>query len=210
MKKVSNKILFIIGLIISIVVFGANRSKRSVRQVKAKTKTVKSESNGEDFKKTLQLQGVQFNISTEKKENGTRVNIKTKGLKEAEYNEYEDIGNYKVISAEVKDIDLDNSPELFIYTQSNDKQKYGNALVFSVNNKKSMSGVYFPDIREDDTINKGYDGQDKFSFLKNKLCRTFPIYNENKLTEKHKKVCYRLENGEASKILRVNSQIVVD
>ena len=207
------KRIFIISLIgISTLIYGVNKNKRSKRRVVAKIKsqTVKKENTGENFQKTLQLQGVQFNISTEKRKDGTRVNIRTKGLKEVEYNEYEDIGNYKVLNAEVKDIDLDGSPELFIYTQSADMQKYGNVLVFSVNNKKSMSGVYFPDIKEDNTINKGYNGQDKFSFLKNKLCRTFPIYSENKLTGKHKKVCYRLENGEASKILNVNSQIVVD
>ena len=130
------------------------------------------------FNKVLNLQDVGFNVSTIKKEGKNTLTIFTFGLKEQEYNETIDIEGEVVVNAEVEDLNSDGSPELFVFTQSVGSGSYGNVYAFSVNNKKSMSEVYFQPTAENSKINKGYMGHDEFSLIENSLGQRFPIYKE--------------------------------
>ncbi len=160
------------------------------------------------FTKVLNLQGVGFNISSIKKNGKKTLTIFTFGLKERDYNESFDIEGEQIINAEVEDLNSDGSPELFIYTQSIGSGSYGNVYAFSVNNKKSMSQVYFQPTAENDKINKGYMGHDEFSVVENSLTQRFPIYKKGdtnaKPTGGTRQVSYKLIDGEASRKLKVD------
>lgn len=134
--------------------------------------------------------------------------IFTFGLKEQEYNETIDIEGEIVVNVEVEDLNSDGSPELFVFTQSVGSGSYGNVYAFSVNNKKSMSEVYFQPTAENSKINKGYMGHDEFSLIENSLGQRFPIYKEGDTnaapTEGTRQISYKLIEGEAMRKLEVD------
>ena len=160
------------------------------------------------FSKVLNLQNVGFNISSIEKDGKNTLTIFTFGLEEREYSETFNIDGEKVINAEVEDLNSDGSPELFIYTNSAGSGSYGNVYAFSVNNKKSMSQVYFQPTAENSKINTGYMGHDEFSLVENTLGQRFPIYKKGDTnanpTGGTRQVSYRLVEGEAMRKLEVD------
>jgi len=160
------------------------------------------------FNRVLNLQDVGFNVSSIEKDGKNTLSIFTFGLKEREYNETFNIDGEEVINAEVEDLNSDGSPELFVFTQSVGSGSYGNVYAFSVNNKKSMSEVYFQPTAENSEINKGYMGHDEFSLVENTLGQRFPIYKEGDTnaepTGGTRQVSYRLVEGEAMRKLEVD------
>lgn len=160
------------------------------------------------FSKILNLQDVGFNISSIEKDNKNTLTIFTFGLEEREYNQTFSIEGEEVISAEVEDLNSDGSPELFIFTRSIGSGSYGNVYAFSVNNKKSMSEVYFQPTAENNKINKGYMGHDEFSLIETTLGQRFPIYKEGdrnaEPTGGTRQVSYKLVDGEAIRKLEVD------
>lgn len=160
------------------------------------------------FSKVLNLQGVGFNVSSIKRDDKTILSVFTFGLEESDYNETFDIEGEKVINAEVEDLNSDGSPELFIYTQSDGSGSYGNVYAFSVNDKKSMSQVYFQPTAENSQINKGYMGHDEFSLVETTLAQRFPIYKEGDTnatpTGGTRQISYKLVEGEAMRKLEVD------
>ncbi|WP_431158247.1 PliI family lysozyme inhibitor of I-type lysozyme [Winogradskyella poriferorum] len=161
------------------------------------------------FSKTLNLQGVGFNISSIEKDGKNTLTIFTFGLQESEYNETLNIEGEDVVNAEVEDLNSDGSPELFIYTRSVGSGSYGNVYAFSVNNKKSMSRVYFQPTAENTEINKGYMGHDQFSLVEIYLGQRFPIYKDGDSnanpTGGTRQVMYKLVEGEAMRKLEVDN-----
>ena len=159
------------------------------------------------FNRVLNLQDVVFNVSSIEKDGKNTLTIFTFGLKEHEYNETFNIDGEEVINAEVEDLNSDGSPELFVFTRSVGSGSYGNVYAYSVNNKKSMSEVYFPPTAENSEINKGYMGHDEFSLVENTLGQRFPIYKEGDTnaepTGGTRQVSYRLVEGEAMRKLEV-------
>jgi hypothetical protein len=160
------------------------------------------------FNRILNLQDIGFNVSSIEKDNKNTLTIFTFGLNEQEYNETIIIDGEEVINAQVEDLNSDGSPELFIFTQSAGSGSYGNVYAFSINNKKSMSQVYFQPTAENDKINKGYMGHDEFSVVENSLAQRFPIYKEKDTnanpTGGTRQVSYKLIDGEASRKLVVD------
>ena len=160
------------------------------------------------FTKVLNLQSVGFNVSSIEKDGKNTLTIFTFGLEEREYNETLNINNEEVVDAAVEDLNSDGSPELFVFTQSSAKQKYGYVYAFSVNNKKSMSEVYFQPTSENKSINNGYRGNDTFTLIENRLGQRFPIYKEGDAdsnpTGGTRQITYKLVEGEALRQLEVD------
>lgn len=161
-----------------------------------------------EFFKVLRLQGIGFTISSVKEDGKTLLSIFTFGLERREFNETLNLDGEKVIDAEVEDLNSDGSPELFIYTQSEGSGSYGHVYAFSVNNKQSMSQVYFQPTEENTSINKGYMGHDEFSVVETRLSQRFPIYKEGDSnanpTGGTRQITYRLIEGEAMRKLAVD------
>ena len=104
------------------------------------------------FHKSLSLQNIHFFIRSEIKGKQEKITITPAGLSIINRKETVIIDG-RITSAEIEDLNSDGSPELLIYTKNNTK---GNVICYSVNNGKSMSQVYFPEIENDKTINEGY------------------------------------------------------
>ena len=159
------------------------------------------------FSRVLNLQDVGFNVSSIEKDGTNTLTISTFGLEEREYYNTFNIEGEEVINVEVEDLNSDGSPELFIFTQSVGSGSYGNVYAFSVNNKKSMSEVYFQPTAENSKINKGYMGHDQFSLVENYLGQRFPIYKEGDTnanpTGGTRQVMYKLVEGEAMRKLEI-------
>jgi len=160
------------------------------------------------FNSVLNLQDIGFNISSIEKDGKNTLTIFTFGLQEHDYNETFNIDGEEVTNAEVEDLNSDGSPELFVFTQSVGSGSYGNVYAFSVNNKNSMSQVYFPPTAENRQINIGYMGHDQFSLIENNLSQRFPIYKEGDTNAKPtggiRQVSYKLVEGEAIRKLEID------
>lgn len=65
-----------------------------------------------------------------------------------------DITGYTVTNAEIGDLNVDGYPELFVYLTSDGSGSYGKLIGYSVNNGKSASQVYLPDVAENKELNQ--------------------------------------------------------
>lgn len=154
------------------------------------------------FRKTLSLQNIGFDISTTGKGSIQQLTIQPYGLK---------IDNKKirievdgqVTNAEIEDLNSDGFPEILIYTTSAGSGSYGNVIGYSVNNGKSISQIYFPNISDNPKANKGYMGHDEFAIVETSLVQRFRIYNSgdtnSKPTGNIRQIQYKLKDGEASR-----------
>ncbi|WP_296702654.1 hypothetical protein [Algoriphagus sp.] len=155
------------------------------------------------FNKTMMLQGIGFNISSVEKDGKTLITVMPFGLEISnETVTLETSG--QVTNAEIEDLNSDGSPEVMIYTQTTEENKYGNVLGFSTNNKKSMSQTYFPPISENEELSKGYQGHDEFAIVETHLVQRFPIFENGKKTEKIRQISYKLKEGEAIRGFQVD------
>jgi hypothetical protein len=159
------------------------------------------------FLKTLNLQGIGFEISTMKEDGFNFLTVKPFGLEISNDPERTEIDG-RVTGAEIEDLNSDGSPELLVYTQSTGSGSYGDVIGYSVNNKKSMSQVYFPPVADNDAINTGYMGHDEFAIVETYLVQRFPVYRENDVnanpTGGMRQISYKLVDGEALRRFEVH------
>lgn len=159
------------------------------------------------FIKTMNLQGVGFTVSSIRQNEKNTFTVTTFGLPH-DYNETFEIFGSHVTGAEVEDLNSDESPELFVYTQSDGSGSYGTVYAFSVNNLKSMSRVNFPPIDKNPEVNKGYMGHDEFSVVENRLVQRFPVYKAGDTNANPsggmRQISYKLTEGEAMRHLVID------
>lgn len=154
------------------------------------------------FRKNVTLQGISFSISTQKNGMETELTVTSYGL-EIDNSAVTQTIDGSVVDAEIEDLNSDGSPEVLIYTKSDGSGSYGNVIGFSVNNKKSMSQIYFPPITDNKELSKGYMGHDEFTIIETTLAQRFPIYKEGDSnanpTGGTRQITYKLVDGEASR-----------
>lgn len=161
------------------------------------------------FSKILRLQEIGFNVSAVRDADGwTEISVTPFGL-ETDNSVQKQKVEGSIVDAEVEDLNSDGSPELLIYTQSDGSGSYGNVVAYSVNNRKSMSMVYFPNVSEDSTLSKGYMGHDQFRVVEHSLVQRFPIYNEGDSNSSPgggiRQISYQLAEGEAMRRFTVKN-----
>ena len=154
------------------------------------------------FQKTLTLQNITFDIINTGEGSISELTIQPKGL---------EIDNQKitieldgqVVNAEIEDLNLDGFPEVLLYTISAGSGSYGNVIGYSVNNGKSISQIYFPDLFDNKEPSSGYMGHDEFAIIETTLVRRFPVYKDgdtnNNPTGGFRQIGYKLKDGEASR-----------
>ena len=59
-----------------------------------------------------------------------------------------------VLMAEIGDLNRDNYPEIMVYISADGSGSYGSIIGYSVNNGKSMSQIYLPDLSEKPEISE--------------------------------------------------------
>lgn len=159
------------------------------------------------FQKTLSLQNITFEIKASGEGSIQQLYIQPEGL---------EIDNQKitleiegqVANAEIEDLNSDGSPEILIYIVSAGSGSYGNVIGYSVNNRQSMSQIYFPDLFDNKEASSGYMGHDEFAIVETTLIRRFPVYNEgdtnNNPTGGFRQIGYKLKDGEASRVFEIS------
>ncbi|WP_158681434.1 PliI family lysozyme inhibitor of I-type lysozyme [Pseudoalteromonas sp. T1lg88] len=165
------------------------------------------------FNKTLVLQGIGFNVTSFKGEGENRLTIAPFGLSIS--NEAVSHGiNGRVVGAEIEDLNSDGYPELLVFTQSDGSGSYGEVIGYSVNNKKSMSQIYFQPVTEQPKISAGYMGHDEFAIVETSLVQRFPVYGESDTnagqTKKMRQVQYKLVDGEAMRRFVIDKVVELD
>ena len=122
-----------------------------------------------------------------------------------------DITGYTVVNAEIGDLNIDGYPEVLVYLTSDGSGSYGKLIGYSVNNGKSVSQVYLPDISENNEVNKGYMGHDEMAIVENTFCQRFPIYEEGDSnanpTSKTRQIQYKMVDGETGRILQIDKVV---
>lgn len=204
MKKLSSFVLC--ALLMSCSFSKNEKSSASDTTVKEGIDSVKQEIS---FNTELTYPGsnISFKINTK----GDSLIIQPSGLSVSNETLYHDITGYTVVNAEIGDLNIDSYPELFIYLTSDGSGSYGKLIGYSVNNGKSVSQVYLPDISENDEVSKGYMGHDEMAIVENTFCQRFPIYKEGDSnanpTGGIRQIQYKLVDGESSRILKIDKVI---
>ncbi|MEH6772056.1 PliI family lysozyme inhibitor of I-type lysozyme [Maribacter arcticus] len=155
------------------------------------------------FQKILNLQNISFDIKTTGEGSFSQLSIQPKDLEIENQNVSLEIDG-QVVNAEIEDLNSDGFPEILIYTISAGSGSYGNVIGYSVNNGKSLSQIYFPEISENKEASSGYMGHDEFAIIETTLARRFPVYKDgdtnNNPTGGTRQIEYKLKDGEASRL----------
>lgn len=204
MKKLSSFVLC--ALLMSCSFSKNEKSSASDTTVKEGIDSVKQEIS---FNTELTYPG--SNISFKVNTKGDSLIIQPSGLSISNETLYHDITGYTVVNAEIGDLNIDSYPELFVYLTSDGSGSYGKLIGYSVNNGKSVSQVYLPEISENDEVSKGYMGHDEMAIVENTFCQRFPIYKEGDSnanpTGGIRQIQYKLVDGESSRILKIDKVI---
>ena len=159
------------------------------------------------FDRTLELQGIRFRVSSPNSGSINELKIVPSGLASDNRPITRTIEG-TITGVEVADLNVDGSPELYIYVTSAGSGSYGSLVAYSANNRKSLSEIYMPPITDDKKASAGYMGHDEFAVVENVLARRFPVYRPGDTNAKPsggmRQLQYKLARGEAGWILKVD------
>jgi uncharacterized protein len=168
----------------------------------------RAEANG--FDQSLELHGIAFHVACANDSSLPTLRIVPTGL-EIDNSPITREVDGTVVGAEVADLNLDQSPEIYVYVQSAGSGSYGSLVAYSANNRKSLSEVYLPPIGDNPQASKGYMGHDEFAVVEGTLVQRFPVYREVDTnanpTGGKRQLQYKLTRGEASWVLRIDKII---
>jgi hypothetical protein len=167
----------------------------------------KAAATRQSFDRTLELQGIRFRVVCSNDGSINTLQIEPAGL---------EIDNSPVMrkiegtvtGAEVADLNVDGSPEIYVYVTSAGSGSYGSLVAYSANRRKSLSEIYLPPLTEHKTATNGYMGHDEFAVVENILARRFPIYRDTdanaKPTGGMRQLQYKLIPGESGWVLKID------
>jgi hypothetical protein len=167
-----------------------------------------ADSSTTPFRKELSLHGVSFIVEASNEGSINTLTITPSGLMELNEVITREIDG-TVTDAEVADINVDLSPEIYVWVNSAGSGSYATPIGYSANNKKSLSEIYFPPISEDPVNSKGYMGHDEFRVVENTIVQRFPVYNEGDSNAtpggKTRQLQFKLTPGEAGWLMKLDS-----
>lgn len=162
------------------------------------------------FDKTLELQGIRFHVMSSHKGGADTLRIVPTGL-EIDNSPIVQTINGTVTGAEVADLNVDGSPEIYIYVTSTGNGSYGSLVAYSANRRKSLSEIYLRPVTQDTAASKGYRGHDEFAVVESVLVQRFPIYRSTdtnaKPTGGMRQLQYKLVPGEAGWLLKLDKVV---
>ncbi len=162
------------------------------------------------FDQTLTLQGITFRVRCPNAGSVNKVRIEPKGLKTDNKPIDKEIEG-TVTMAEVADLNVDGSPEVYVYVTSAGSGSYGTLVAYAANRKKSLSEITLPALTDDPEASRGYMGHDEFRVVESSLVRRFPVYRDGdtnaKPTGGTRQISYRLKAGEAGWVLRPDKPV---
>lgn len=159
-----------------------------------------------EFNKTLSLQGISFQVKATGEGSQQQLTITPRGG-QRRLKPITQTVDGRVVGAEVADLNSNSLPEIYVYVQSAGSGSYGQLVAYSVINGDQLSPIYLQELTG--ATAQGYQGHDEFRVVEGCLVRNFPIYKASdsnaKPTGGERQICYKLQNGEASWILRPTS-----
>jgi hypothetical protein len=165
---------------------------------------------GGAFDRTLELQGIRFGVACANEGSLNTLHIVPAGL-ETDNSPIVRTIDGTVTGAEVADLNVDGSPEIYVYVTSAGSGSYGSLVAYSVNRRKSLSEIFLPPVAEDKVASKGYMGHDEFAVGEGVLLHRFPVYRDGdtnaRPTGGTRQLQYKLVPGEAGWILKVDRMV---
>jgi predicted small lipoprotein YifL len=159
------------------------------------------------FASILELRGVTFSVTSPNGPGRNTVSVTTKGLGEDNSDWSQQIDGI-VTGAEVADLNVNGSPEIYIYVRSHAADAKGSVVAYVANNRKSLSMAFMPPLEDSPGAAEGYRGDDEFAVLEGVLGRRFPIHDEaGARTGRTRQLQYALKAGEAGWLLKVDKQM---
>jgi len=159
------------------------------------------------FDSTFELLGVRFHVAGASEGSVSRLTITPSGLEIDNSPMTEEIDG-TVTGAEVADLNVDQSPEVYVYVRSAGADARGSVVAYGANRKKSLSRIYLPPVTENAEAAKGYRGHDEFAVVENTPSHRFPVYRSTdkngKAASGTRQLQYRSAPGEAGSILKVD------
>jgi len=162
------------------------------------------------FHKKMSLHGITFDVKCPNNSSLNNVTITPKGL-EIDNSPIIAEADGTVADADVADLDLDGSPEVYVFVTSAGSGSYGSLIAYSSNNKKSLSQIYLPDLMEDKKNSIGYAGHDEMAIIETTFSRRFKVYDKNyKPTSTVRQLQYKLSKGENGFVLKLDKTYDMD
>ncbi len=159
------------------------------------------------FDRTLELQGIRFRVTSANEGSINTLQIVPSGLA---------IDNSPIVrtihgtitGAEVADLNVDGSPEIYVYVTSAGSGSYGSLVAYSANRRKSLSEIYLPPVTQNEGASKGYMGHDEFAVVESVLVQRFPVYRDGdtnaRPTGGMRQLQYKLYPCEAGWVLNID------
>jgi hypothetical protein len=162
------------------------------------------------FDKTLELQGIRFHVTCTNDGSINTLRIVPKGLK-IDNTPIERTIEGTVTGTEVADLNVDGSPEIYVYVTTAGSGSHGSLVAYSANRLKSLSEIYLPPVTQDKEASIGYAGHDEFAVVENVLVQRFPVYRDSdtnaKATGGMRQLQYMLIPGEAGWVLKLDRMV---
>lgn len=163
------------------------------------------------FDETLRLQGIAFHVTSANATSGNTLQIAPAGL-EIDNSPIKHEIDGVVTGAQVADINVDGSPEIYVYvTAPGGAEARASLVAYSANKKKSLSAIYLPELTEHPNAAKGYQGHDDLAVVEGAFVRRFPIYGKggdpDVPTGRTRQLQYKLKPGEAGWLLKLDRMI---
>ncbi|HRD73885.1 MAG TPA: hypothetical protein PK027_10530 [Aquimonas sp.] len=149
------------------------------------------------FQQRLEWDGITFDIRTVSRDGKTVLQVQPSGLS-IDNSILEQTIEGNVSGAEIADLNVDQSPEIYIYVLDHHQPPRMHLYAWSANHRKSMSMIYLPELSDDPALAQGYVGGDEMSVLEGVLGRRFVIHDNGQPTGKYRQMQYKLKPGEAS------------
>lgn len=143
------------------------------------------------FNRTLELQGIRFEVDSPNRPGGNTVRIATDGLSNGASIIDRDIPG-AVVGADVGDLDADGSPEIYIHVGASPSSGRAALVAYTANRGKSLSDIYLPPLEDAPGAAIGFVGPEAMAVVESSLARRFPIEGG-----KTRQLQYRLHAGEA-------------
>jgi hypothetical protein len=162
------------------------------------------------FEQRLELLGIGFQVSSPNKDTGNTVRIVPSGLQINNTPIEVEVAG-RVVGAEVADLNVDRSPELYVYVRGPAPEHRGALVAVSANNRKSLGFLSLPELSEHRGASTGYQGRDDMAVVEGRFVRRFPLYGKDgdpaKPTGRTRQLQYKLAKGEASWVLKLDRMI---
>ena len=200
MQRLSNCLLAVFLFASSVAIF----AEANTQTQQTKTENESSTTSNTAFKQNFKLHGIGFQVTSQ----GNKLRIIPSGLKLDNSPIERDI-NGVVTGADVGDINVDRSPEIYVYVK--DAKGNTSLIAYSANNKKSLSDIYLPPFTDDPKLAKGYRGHDDIAMVEGIIALRFPVYKDNDSDDKPtggwRQLQYKLVPGEANWQLKLDKTI---